>query len=76
MKIGDVVSLRLMKREKGSLTVNPVESESSSGAAADNKNQHCKLIEADPFEVIKNLVCSYLACQKHGKKKCYLRILQ
>jgi len=52
MKIGDVVGLRLMKRERGSLAVvavgKYVQVNSEEGAY---RNRLCKLIIADPSEV-------------------------
>jgi hypothetical protein len=52
MKIGDVVGLRLMKRERGSLAVvavgKYVQLNSEEGTY---RNRLCKLIIADPSEV-------------------------
>lgn len=78
MKIGDVVGLRLMRRERGSLAVVSVGNyaHANPDVNTSNRNHLCKLVIADPSEVsffdVTNKVLSF----KLRDKSCFCQCVE
>lgn len=77
MKIGDVVGLRLMRRERGSLAVTVGNyTHANPDVNISNRNRLCKLIIADPSEVSFFDVTNKVLSIKLRDKSCFCQCVE